>query len=65
MIMRNTDILETQWIQRSFDGCWEKVVKVMDRENAYSFRNESGVGVTLIPEKWMTVAVVPFLMEEV
>ena len=63
--MRVGDILETQLIQRAHDGCWEKVVKIMDKENAYTYQNESGAKVTLIPEKWVTVAVYPFIMEEV
>lgn len=58
-------ILEEQLVQREFDGNWERVVKVMDHENAYTYRNEVGNEVTLIPEKWLTVAVYPFIMEEV
>jgi hypothetical protein len=58
-------ILEEQLVQREFDGNWERIAKVMDYENAYSFRNEVGVEVTMIPEKWLTVAVYPFIMEEV
>ena len=61
--MLDSEILETQFVQRAFDGLWEKVVKVVDYENGYTFRNESGVTVTLIPEKWLTVSVYPFLME--
>lgn len=63
--MRVGDILETQLIQRAYDGCWEKVVKIMDKENAYTYQNESGAKVTLIPEKWQVIAVYPFIMEEV
>lgn len=63
--MRASDILETQLIQRAYDGRWEKVVKVMDHENAYTYQNESGNGVTLIPERWLTVQVYDFIMEEV
>jgi hypothetical protein len=63
--MLASDILETQLIQRAYDGCWEKVVKIMDRENAYSYQNESGAKVTLIPEKWVTIGVYDFIMEEV
>jgi len=59
------EILETQMIQRSYDGRWEKIAKVMDHESAYTYRNETGTSVTLIPEKWITVAVFDFIMEEV
>ena len=63
--MLASDVLETQFVQRAYDGYWEKIVKVMDHENAYTYRNESGTSVTLIPEKWLTVQVYPFIMEEV
>lgn len=56
-------VLETQIVQREWDKRWEKVVKIMDNENAYTYRNENGVSVTLIPEKWITVAVYDYLME--
>lgn len=59
------EILETQMVQRSYDGRWEKIAKIMDHENAYTYRNETGTSVTLIPEKWITVAVFDFIMEEV
>jgi hypothetical protein len=64
-MMLASDVLETQFVQRAYDGYWEKVVKIMDHENAYTYRNESGTSVTLIPERWLTVAVYPFIMEEV
>lgn len=63
--MLASEILETQLVQRAFDGRWEKIVKIMDRENAYTYQNESGSKVTLIPEKWMTIGVYDFVMEEV
>lgn len=56
-------ILETQIVQRDWDKRWEKIVKIMDNENAYTYRNENGVSVSLIPEKWVTVAVFDYLME--
>lgn len=63
--MQASDIIETQLVQRAFDGAWERVVKVMDHENAYPHTNEQGMKITLIPTKWVTVAVYPFIMEEV
>ena len=62
--MLASDILETQFVQRAYDGYWEKIVKVMDHENAYTYRNETGTSVTLIPERWLTVQVYPFIMIE-
>lgn len=59
----NMEILETQFVQRSFDGRWEKIARIMDKENAYTYKNETGTSVTLIPEKWVTIAVYDFMME--
>jgi hypothetical protein len=57
------EILETQLTQRSYDGRWEKIARIVDRENAYTYKNETGATVTLIPEKWVTLAVYDFIME--
>jgi hypothetical protein len=65
MYINPKSILESQIVQRDFDKRWERIVKVMDHENAYSFSNENGVPVTFTPTKWLTVAVYDFLMEEV
>lgn len=56
-------VLETQFKQRAFDGKWERIVKIIDPDNAYSFVNENGNRTTLIPEKWVTVGVYDYLME--
>jgi hypothetical protein len=64
MSYKNLNVLETQIVQRAFDNKWEKIVKVMDFENKYTYSNEAGVKVTLIPEKWITVEVFDFIMEE-
>jgi hypothetical protein len=65
MYINPKSILESQIVQRDFDKRWERIVKVMDHENAYSYSNENGIPVTLIPTKWLTVAVYDFLMEAV
>lgn len=57
------EILETQLVQRSYDGRWEKIARIMDKDNAYTYKNDNGISVTLIPEKWITVNVYDFLME--
>ena len=59
------NILETAFKQRAFDGKWERIVKIMDLDNSYSFVNENGNRTTLIPEKWVTVGVYDYLMEVV
>ena len=35
-------VLETSFKQRAFDGKWERIVKIMDLDNSYSFVNENG-----------------------
>lgn len=55
-------VLETQFKQRAYDGKWERVIKVMDFENKYDYKTESGTKVSLIPEKWVTVGVYDFLL---
>jgi hypothetical protein len=56
-------ILETQIIQRDWDKRWERVAKIMDYDNSYTYVNESGVRTTLIPEKWIVTHVFDALME--
>lgn len=64
MSYKNLNVLETQIVQRAYDNKWEKIVKVMDFENKYTYSNEAGVKVTLIPEKWIVTEVFDFIMEE-
>lgn len=56
--------IKTELVQREFDKRWEKIALIRDHENSYSFTNEQGIRTTLIPEKWITVEVFDFLMEE-
>lgn len=58
-----SNILETDLVQRAYDGKWERIVKIMDHENSYTYQNESGRKVTFTPEKWITVAVYDALLE--
>lgn len=57
------EILEEHIVQREYDGRWEKIVRIIDHENGYTYKNETGSSVTLIPERWLTVNVYDFLME--
>lgn len=57
------NILETQFKQREYDGKWEKLAKVMDYDNKYVYKTESGNRMTYVPEKWMTVGVFDLLAE--
>ena len=60
---KKVDILAEEFKQRAFDGKWERIVKIMDLDNSYSFIDENGSRKTLIPEKWITVGVYDYLME--
>lgn len=57
------NILETQFKQRAYDGKWEKLAKVMDYDNKYVYKTESGNRMTYVPEKWVTVGVFDYLAE--
>lgn len=57
------NILETSWKQREYDSKWEKLAKVMDYENKYAYKNESGGSLTYIPTKWITVGVFDYVGE--
>lgn len=61
---KNTiQILEEDFKQRAYDGKWERIGKIMDMENSYSFVNENGNRTTHIPTKWITLGVYDYLME--
>jgi hypothetical protein len=55
-------ITAEEFKQRAFDGKWERIVKIMDLDNSYSFVGENGSRMTHIPEKWVTVGVYDLLM---
>jgi hypothetical protein len=55
-------VLETQFKQRAFDGKWERIGKVVDFDNQYTYETESGSRVSLIPEKWITLGVYDYLL---
>ena len=57
------NILETQFKQRAYDGKWERLAKVMDYEQKYTYVTESGQKISLIPEKWVTIGVYDYMME--
>lgn len=56
-------VLETQFKQRAFDGKWERLGKIVDFDNKYTYQTESGSKVTLIPEKWVTLGVYDYIVE--
>lgn len=57
------NILETQFKQRDYDGKWEKLARVMDYDNKYVYKSESGQRMTYVPTKWTTVGVYDLLAE--
>lgn len=57
------NILETAWKQREFDGKWEKLARVMDHDNKYVYKSESGQRMTYTPTKWITAGVYDLVME--
>ena len=61
--MSNDDIIETEFKQRTYDGKWERLDRVFDHDNAYTFTTESGQVTTLTPEKWICTGVYDFLGE--
>ena len=59
------ELLETELVQRAFDNKWERIGKIIDYENSYTYFDENGLQTTLIPTKWITLNVYDFIMEEV
>ena len=59
----NMIIIETQLKQRAYDGKWERIVEIIDDNNKYTMRDESGNTVTYTPTKWVTVGVYDYLLE--
>lgn len=58
-------ILDTKIVQRAYDGRWEKIAKILDHENSYSYREDTGKTTYSVPSKWITITVFDFIMEEV
>jgi len=51
------NILETVLRQRAYDGMIEKIIRVKDHENSYTYTTDTGYKVTYVPEKWVTAGV--------
>ena len=52
-----SNVIEYDMRQREYDGSWERLAKVRDYENAYTYVSDSGYKVTHVPEKWLTIGV--------
>jgi len=57
------NILEVQFKQREFDGKWERIAKIVDYDNKYTYSTENNSRVALIPEKWVTLGVYDYMLE--
>mgnify|MGYP006284502141 FL=1 len=60
---KKVDVLAEEFKQRAFDGKWERIVKIMDLENIYTFIGENGSRMSHIPTKWVTVGVYDYMLE--
>ena len=49
--------------QRELDGKWMKMVKTKDHGNTYSYTNEKGYRVNIIPDIWVIHGVYDYYME--
>ena len=60
---REMKIFEEEFKQRAYDGKWERIVKIADEDNTYTYVNEFGNRAATTPFKWVTVGVYDYLME--
>lgn len=42
---------------RAYDDKWEVIAKILDHENDYHYKTETGQEITYTPEKWITINV--------
>ena len=60
---KDMTIYETEFKQRAYDGKWERIGKIADEDNSYTFINEYGNRAATTPFKWVTLGVYDLLME--
>ena len=60
---KKVDVLAEEFKQRAFDGKWERIVKIMDLDNTYTFIGENGSRMSHIPTKWITAGVYDYMLE--
>jgi hypothetical protein len=53
------NIIRSEFKQRQFDGKWQELGLIEDRDNAYP----DDTGLIFIPVKWITLNVYDYLME--
>lgn len=59
---KNMKVYETEFKQRAYDGKWERIGKIEDEDNAYTFINEFGSRAAHVPFKWVTLGVYDYLL---
>ena len=59
---KNMKVYETEFKQRAYDGKWERIGKIEDEDNAYTFINEYGNRAAHVPFKWVTLGVYDYLL---
>lgn len=52
-----TNIIESVMQQRAYDGKWQKLSKIKDYDNSYTYTTDTGYKVTYVPEKWITTGI--------
>lgn len=57
------NVIKTEYKQRAYDGKWQLLGLIMDKDNAYEVSNSEGNKITLIPEKWITLNVYDYELE--
>jgi len=57
------NVLETVFQQREFDGKIEKICRIKDYDNSYSYTTDTGYKVNYIPERWVTAGVYDMEMQ--
>lgn len=57
-----TNVLETELRQRSGDGKWQLLGRIMDHDNAYKYKSDSGQVITLTPDRWITLRVYDYIL---
>lgn len=50
-------VIKTEYKQRKYDMKWQKLIKIADLENRYSYKDASGNINNITPTKWICAGV--------
>ena len=56
--------MKTELVLREYDGRWELIGLIDDPENDYFYKDETGKNACIKSQKWVTLKVYDFIMEE-